>query len=248
MPRKKRHIQLSIPQPCEEGRSTMHPVGKDQFCGKCQKLIIDFSGLSDGEIGRILSQPNAPSCGRFRRSQLDRPIGYEGWAGSRAWPRLAAGAVVLMLAMPHALLAQAPTGVNSALVSAAGPQAKQPSDLGMPLPLEGDTSRVLKGHLLQAETGLPLRFANVSNPELGIQVATNDSGFFLIQLPPAFQSDTLGLQIRWEGDLHAIQVSLNRSIRETQVTLALEMQEMLLDGVMIRNYEPPKGVSKKSRR
>lgn len=226
----------------------MHPVGKDQFCGKCQKVIIDFSGMSDGEIGRILSQPNAPSCGRFRRSQLDRPIAYEGLAGSRSWPRLAAGAVVLMFAMPHALLAQAPASVGSAYVDPARPVAQQPSDLGMPLPSEGDTSRVLKGHLLQAMTGLPLRFAKVANQELRFEVATNDSGFFMIQLPPTFQLDTLDLLIDWEGDLHAIQVSLDRSVRETQVTLALEMQEVLLDGVMVRDIEPIKNVSKKGRR
>ena len=245
MPRKK-HIQLSIPQPCEEGRNTMHPVGKDQFCGKCQKVIIDFSGMSDGEIGRILSQPNAPSCGRFRRSQLDRPILYEALAGSRSWPRLAAGAVVLLLGMPHALLAQAPAS-GSELVSAGHPSTQPSSAVAMPQPLDGDSSRVLNGHLLSAETGMPIGLANVTIPDLGIAVATDDSGFFRIQIPLAFQGDTLDLQIRWVGDLHAVQVSLNPLVRETQVTLALEMQEVLLDGVMIRNYEPPKDVSKKGR-
>jgi hypothetical protein len=239
MPRKK-HLQLSIPQPCQSGWATMHPIGKDQFCKQCQKVIVDFSRRTDAEIGLILSQPNAPTCGRFRRSQLDRPITYEVQQSQRSWPHLAAGAVVLMLAMPHALLAQAPVVRRVEAVAQAHPQPQVADNRAASPPTGEDSVFVLKGHLTQAETGEGIAFANVVNLEMGIKTITDASGDFVLLIPQATLQDTLQLQVRWFGDLHVIQIAMDRTVSEMKVSVALEMQEVLLDGIMIREFEPPK--------
>jgi hypothetical protein len=236
MPRKKA-IQIRIPQPCEASRTAFQPQGEHHFCSQCQKTIIDFSRMSDAEIGRIMSQGNAPTCGRFRRSQLDRPITYQATLLSGSWPRIAAGAMLLMLAMPHALLAQAPVAASTELVTQERPLANSP----LPVKPKGggeDSTFVLKGHLIHSETGEAISFANVANRELGLATTSNDSGYFMLPIPASLRPDTLSLEVRWRGDLHGIQIALDRNATEGNVSVALFMQEMLVDGVMISQKVP----------
>ncbi|HEV7780019.1 MAG TPA: hypothetical protein VGO58_02080 [Chitinophagaceae bacterium] len=55
----------------------MTPVEKGVFCSACKKEVTDFSGMSDKEIiNHLALQQFQPSCGRFRQSQLNRPLVY----------------------------------------------------------------------------------------------------------------------------------------------------------------------------
>ena len=65
-------IQISIPTPCHQKWSDLTPVSGGGFCTSCQKEVIDFTGLSENEIGRYLSTSGGV-CGRFRKEQLKTP-------------------------------------------------------------------------------------------------------------------------------------------------------------------------------
>ena len=68
-------IQLSIAEPCHENWENMNPVEKGKFCGSCQKQVVDFSNMSDGQIAEFFKKPSTGSvCGRFMSDQLDREI------------------------------------------------------------------------------------------------------------------------------------------------------------------------------
>jgi len=68
-------LQLSIPTPCHEDWDKMTPVDKGKFCGSCQKKVVDFSVMSDGQIAQFFKKPSTGSvCGRFMTDQLDREI------------------------------------------------------------------------------------------------------------------------------------------------------------------------------
>jgi len=68
-------IQLSIAEPCHENWENMNPVEKGKFCGSCQKQVVDFSNMSDGQIAEFFKKPSTGSvCGRFLSDQLDREI------------------------------------------------------------------------------------------------------------------------------------------------------------------------------
>ena len=70
-----KHLQLTIPVPCHENWDNMSPVEKGRFCSSCQKQVIDFSNMSDREIGQFFKKPSTGSvCGRFMQDQLDRDI------------------------------------------------------------------------------------------------------------------------------------------------------------------------------
>jgi hypothetical protein len=64
---------LSIPQPCSENWEQMTPTGCGRHCAACDKVVIDFTKLSDREIGKLIAKRgNEKLCGRFESHQLMR--------------------------------------------------------------------------------------------------------------------------------------------------------------------------------
>ena len=45
-----------------------------KFCDHCKENVIDFTNLSDNEIGRIINSNKNNLCGRFNEDQLNRVI------------------------------------------------------------------------------------------------------------------------------------------------------------------------------
>lgn len=80
-----RTYQLQISSPCAEDWGTMLPEEKGKFCLSCQKSVIDFSGMSDAAIVRVLEQSTGDICGRLRASQQQRNI--EAKANPGPWIR-----------------------------------------------------------------------------------------------------------------------------------------------------------------
>jgi hypothetical protein len=65
-------LEISIPKPCEASWAQMSNSGKnDRFCGVCQKVVVDFTAMSDAEIKSYFKDlGNQPVCGRFSTAQL----------------------------------------------------------------------------------------------------------------------------------------------------------------------------------
>ena len=66
-------VQISIPEPCNEGWQNMTPVEKGRFCASCQKRVLDFTHLSDNEIIKVVTK-NDNLCARINVSQLNRNL------------------------------------------------------------------------------------------------------------------------------------------------------------------------------
>src|SRR5438552_3030565 len=65
--------KLVVKKPCQERWSSMANAGNGRHCKSCNKIVIDFSVLSDDEISTFfLSNSHNPVCGRFHQSQIDR--------------------------------------------------------------------------------------------------------------------------------------------------------------------------------
>jgi len=64
-------MNIRIPQPCTENWNKMSPEAQGRFCGKCCKVVIDFTGKSPEEIRDMLSaRAGERVCGRVRNSDL----------------------------------------------------------------------------------------------------------------------------------------------------------------------------------
>lgn len=81
----KKTITLSIPEPCNENWSKMTPSEKGKFCQVCTKEVIDFTSITDEAIVKHTLQ-NKKVCGRFKSSQLNRPLTLERKSGTPLAP------------------------------------------------------------------------------------------------------------------------------------------------------------------
>lgn len=67
-------LTLSIPKPCHEDWDKMTTADKGRFCGSCQKDVIDFTSMSEGQLIAFFKKPKGSVCGRFRNDQLEKDI------------------------------------------------------------------------------------------------------------------------------------------------------------------------------
>ena len=52
-------IQIKLTTPCHENWSNMRPAEKGRYCAACQKTVVDFTQMNDGEILRYLKRSGA---------------------------------------------------------------------------------------------------------------------------------------------------------------------------------------------
>jgi len=67
-------LLISIPRPCEQSWQEMTPSGNGRHCAMCDKVVVDFSLLSDRQILNIAQSEDRELCGRFYTDQLDREL------------------------------------------------------------------------------------------------------------------------------------------------------------------------------
>lgn len=66
----KPEINLSVPTPCHEKWESFQPTAQGGFCSSCNKVVIDFTKMTDLEVVYYLANHSGPTCGRFRKNQL----------------------------------------------------------------------------------------------------------------------------------------------------------------------------------
>lgn len=64
---------IILPNPCTEDWNRMTKAEQGRHCGKCSKVVTDFTGMSTEEVLIVLrskKQAGESICGRFRSSHL----------------------------------------------------------------------------------------------------------------------------------------------------------------------------------
>lgn len=68
-------VNINVPKPCHENWHNMTSKEQGRFCGSCQKVVVDFTVMSDKELLDHISKAAGQSvCGRFANDQLNRKI------------------------------------------------------------------------------------------------------------------------------------------------------------------------------
>src|SRR6218665_539984 len=72
---KKNSVKLMVEDPCHEDWDKMSPTEQGRFCNSCQKVVIDFSSLSDTAVLQLLEKnKGVEMCGQFHPQQLERNL------------------------------------------------------------------------------------------------------------------------------------------------------------------------------
>lgn len=75
---------IHLPTACHEDWQNMTPVEGGRHCNSCNKVLPDFSVMSDEEIQSHLLKSGA-GCGRFRADQVTDGTTYGGWKFYTKW-------------------------------------------------------------------------------------------------------------------------------------------------------------------
>lgn len=63
---------MKIESPCHENYKAMTPSNDGRFCQSCQKVVVDFSNMTDQEIKHYFQNSSSEQvCGRFKSAQLN---------------------------------------------------------------------------------------------------------------------------------------------------------------------------------
>lgn len=70
-----KYLRISVDDPCKVPWEGMTPVDKEQrHCSSCDRVITDFSQMSDDELMLYFTHSKGKICGRFSNQQLNRPM------------------------------------------------------------------------------------------------------------------------------------------------------------------------------
>lgn len=225
-------VQIHIPKPCHENWNNMTPDGQGRFCSSCQKVVVDFSVMSDKELLNHLSKlAGQYTCGHFSVHQLNTEIKTAGSKRRISWAYVWNVLLASLLATETYAQSESPI--------------KKKPEVHLPNPYEamGDyeveprdsvpDNKIIHGIILQSKTNAPLPGANVSLKGSSKATISNEKGEFTLMVP---NNDTVTLEVSYIGfALETIVVDKN-SIANIQVLMKESITE--LDGMFIVAYKP----------
>ncbi|MCR5888002.1 carboxypeptidase-like regulatory domain-containing protein [Hymenobacter sp. J193] len=208
---------INVPKPCGESWSDMTPATQGSHCAACNKVVVDFTRMTDAELLAFLHRQPATGCGRFTSQQLNRPLVVP--AASTPWRQwLAAAALTLGLGEAVAGSAQA-----QASVSQLGQQLKPTQALPISYTTASetrqvsisDTSVLIRGRVLDEKMGLPGVTVQLQGTQL--DTSTDSDGYFQLLLEKEAAASGTNLVFSFVG-FETQQVAVPRN-GEIQVVL-----------------------------
>jgi hypothetical protein len=73
----KTNFKITIPEPCNKGWKNMVPKENGRFCDSCDKVVVDFTSMTDAEIVKLIEEKEKKqikTCGHFKKTQINRPL------------------------------------------------------------------------------------------------------------------------------------------------------------------------------
>lgn len=175
-------IQIKVPKPCHENWHAMTPKEQGRFCGSCEKIVVDFSKMSDKEMLNYFTKAAGQStCGRFANDQLNRTV-----EETINKPRRFSLAYVWNLLLASVLFFESCNDATTGVVVCEKPAVQQGAGeeptLGKVV-IADDTTRAkpvaeIKGKILNGGSGLPVAGAEVRIAGSTKKTVTDSKGRF----------------------------------------------------------------------
>lgn len=199
-------IKVSVPQPCSQSWDSMSPEGAGRFCGSCNKVVVDFTRLSDNQIVEILSDTSRKYCGHFNTTQLDR---------------------IMVAEKPATYLL--PAMVITALLVAGGSVTVVSAATNIPVT---DTANYITG-VVADKSGNPLQGATIMFKGTRTGVLADYFGNYKLAIPPELKGKDLTLVFAFIG-FKTVEMPVTANYEEGQpVKVQLNDQDNRLTGELV---------------
>ncbi len=181
-------IKLNIENPCHEDWDKMLPEEKGKFCQSCQKIVVDFSKMTNEQIIDFLNKSNEKVCGRVAKHQLNTPISNYVINKTPFFNKYVAG-FLMALGFYHPAKSQTtPTSTITEIQNTVGTIAYRPN-------VPSNKRLVINGRVIDAKTKKAIIGASVSIVGSELTAVTDKNGHYTINVPNEFQNASLELMI-----------------------------------------------------
>jgi hypothetical protein len=205
------HVQISIPHPCSENWDAMKPIDRlHRHCAACDRVLVDFTQLSDAEISDYLRHNSKP-CGRYRSDQLNRT--YKVTAASKTKPRHGWWLLLSSFFVAEAATAQ-PSTATTTITTTVNAQGQQE----------------IRGRVIDKITGEALAGAYVGLPDGSRGTGCNKQGEFTLTLRQPVQ----------ELEVYCLGYNRKKiTPGKDPMIIRLEAEAAILNEVVIESYRAP---------
>lgn len=176
-------LKIAIDQPCKENFNDFEARPEGGFCQSCQTTVVDFTKMSDQEIRDYFLGRSQKVCGRFKQSQLDRPINNAPSASSNWFKRISVLGIPFLALLPFSDL-KAQIKPKPFPVEQRAENAETKSD-------SSRQNTFYHGQVLDAQTGETIPFANIYNLHRRIGTTSDIDGKFVLKSNELKAGDTL---------------------------------------------------------
>jgi hypothetical protein len=173
-------LKISIPEPCSQNWELMEQHEKSRFCSKCRRHLTDFTEFADTELVQYLIRNEGKICGKFRQSQLDRPLLSEFHTARPNRSFVMQRILALSLLLPFQISASANTTfLQEFSVHFSYEDQAEKSDQR----IFSDDPPLIRGRVTDGQTGEPISFAYIRVEGTHIGAACDVGGYFSILIP-----------------------------------------------------------------
>lgn len=169
-------LYLSIPQPCHEDWNKMSPEDKGRLCASCQKVVVDFTSMSDRQLAEFFKKPQGHACGRFQQEQLERDIVIPG-------KRVPWIKYFFQFALPAFLVSMKATAQKAKIVVPNETISNRVMLEKVAVPVENKKAELVKGRLVD-KNGNGIVYATIMVKGTHIGTQTDSTGNFQIKIEP----------------------------------------------------------------
>lgn len=168
-----------------------------RYCQLCSRTIIDFTGLSDGEIVRLIEQSSGKLCGRFSQHQLLRSLEASPTSGNPLLNKMIVGLMVVGSLESSLATNRDPEMVEGSVI--VNDHSLPYDRISIELAGSDTLKKVIRGVVEDGQTGEFLPFASVSINGSKYRTNTNMDGEFKLDIPGEFIEDKIIVVIEYVG-------------------------------------------------
>lgn len=185
-------LKITVANPCSENWTAMEEKEGGRFCSNCQKVVVDFSMLTDKELFAYFGLATSIPCGRFHNNQLNKII-FPEKRQQFSWKNLykAAATLLAFLSLKYSGIASAGNKAITTIQS-----------LSLSHPLQNPEKTVISGTVRDKDDKA------VENAEITLEGAivakTDANGKFEFEIPEHLQGKSFLLVISYPGQMSII--------------------------------------------
>jgi CarboxypepD_reg-like domain len=173
---------ITIPTPCHQSWQQMTPAGQGRHCQSCDKIVTDFTAMSNSQIINYLSTAGNV-CGRFNKPQLtgiNYGLEIDSSTSKWSWKKMALAFTIFSSGFSCKSIAQG-TPVLTVQQPAAIKNGFEKPLLGKVRLIDSTQTRLITGRVLD-ETNLPMPGVTVKALTGNAATITDANGNFKINV------------------------------------------------------------------